>query len=72
MDRDGEQISAPLRSSCHPGSNLFVPRGRSPQFEDVLLLLVVGEDLPVGAGEGQRLLAVIRGAVAETLGVLVG
>lgn len=45
---------------------------RSPQFEDVLLLLVVGEELPAGVGEVQGLLAVIGGAVAEALGVLVG
>lgn len=37
----------------------------------MLLLLVVGEDLPAGVAEGQRVLAVIRGAVAEALGVLI-
>lgn len=28
-------------------------RGGSPEFADVLLLLVVGEDLPAGVGERQ-------------------
>lgn len=46
--------------------------GRSPQFEDVLLLLVAGEDLPAGVGQAQGLLAVVGRAVAKTLGVLVG
>lgn len=38
----------------------------------MLLLLVVGEDLPAGVTEGQGALAVIRHPMAETLGVLVG
>lgn len=37
----------------------------------MLLLLVAGEELPGGAAEGQRVLAVKRHPVAKTLGVLI-
>lgn len=53
-------------------SGHYCKGGRSPQFEDVLLLLVAGEDLPAGVGQAQGLLAVVGRAVAQTLGVLVG
>lgn len=45
---------------------------RSPQLGNMLLLLVGSQDLPGGAGQGQRVLAMVRHTVAETLGVLVG
>lgn len=44
----------------------------SPKLGDVLLLFVVDKDLPGGAGQRQRVLAMVRHAVAKTLGVLVG
>lgn len=59
-----------VRAAAQSGH--FCKGGRSPQFEDVLLLLVAGEDLPAGVGQAQGLLAVVGRAVAQTLGVLVG
>lgn len=37
----------------------------------MLLFLVVGEDLPVGVGEGQGILAMIRRSVAKAFGILI-
>ena len=43
----------------------------SPQFEDMLLLLVVGSDLTDGMPQGQRLFPVVGHPQRQVLGVLI-
>lgn len=43
-----------------------------PKLGDVLLLLVVGEDLPAGVPEGEGVLAVVRHSMREALSIFVG
>ena len=61
-------VEFPFKPRCYLASR----PGLSPQFEHVLLLLVVGQGFTGGAVELHGILPVVRDTVAVGLGVLVG